>query len=91
MKRNRQPKLATVRPGQLVVGMSVLSAICANRLAPTQFTVRRVEPPTADVYRPGEKLQSVELVDSRGFGGWETIWSRPEAIGPVFHVPASNQ
>lgn len=28
----------------------------------------------------------IELIDSNGCGGWETLWTRPEAVGPVFHM-----
>jgi hypothetical protein len=87
MSKPKQPKLQTLRPGEATVGLQVLSTICANNLAPTQFTIRKLEQPTEDAYRPGEQLQMVELIDSRGFGGWETLWSRPEVSGPVFHNP----
>jgi hypothetical protein len=84
MKNKR--KLRTVRPGEVRVGMQVLSCCGALNLAPRRFTVLKVEDKISDEYRDGLFLQDVLLEDANGHGGWETLWDRPEAVGPVWHL-----
>lgn len=84
--KTKTQKLIPVRPNSVKIGDAVLSTIGANNLPPQQFRVIKIEQAIADSYRPGLFLQLIELMDGNGFGGWVTLWDRPEAGGEVFHV-----
>jgi len=82
----KNKRLKTVRPGQVKVGDLVLSNVGAINLPPKTFVVKQVDELVADNFRPGLFLQSILVEDSNGHGGWETVWDRPEAVGPIFLV-----
>lgn len=81
----RKPKHKPLRPSDNPqVGQSVLAPIDGFNLPLSAATIKRVDPPTEDTFRPGLFLQSVMVEDYRGFGNWFTLWDRPEAVGDIF-------
>lgn len=80
----RAKRLKQVRPGQVKVGDQVLSNVGAINLPVRTLTVKEVGELITDTFRPGLFLQSLLLEDSEGYGGWETVWDRPEGAGSVF-------
>lgn len=81
MKR-QQTVRQTVRPNDLVIGMSVSSKTLGQNMPSTLFTVKELG--NSVTLNDGSKLVSVLIENGDGQGGWEDCWENEWAIGPLF-------